>query len=142
MILVPRVLFHAVRSACERAYPEEGCGLLIGRRSAAGVVVRSVVASPNVAEDGRRHERFAVDPTIQFRALRRLRGTGLAVVGHYHAHPDGQPVPSATDLACAFDSSLIWLISAVVGGHATMTRAFAPDPDGRRFAPVDLRITA
>lgn len=74
------------------AAPHEACGLLVGRDGEVHRVVpaRNVDASP---------ARYTIDPADHFAALRAARRDGLAVIGAYHSHPAGPPVPSPTDMA-------------------------------------------
>ena len=123
---------EAVAGHAEAAYPAECCGLLIGAAAGARLWrVRRVVQSRNLAPAGRR-DRFEVDPALRLKLQRELRGSGEAVVGLYHSHPDGPPTPSATDLDSAWEPGLVWLITAVRGGRAIETSAHLfTETDGR-----------
>ncbi|NLO78767.1 MAG: M67 family metallopeptidase [Xanthomonadaceae bacterium] len=80
----------------QAAYPEEGCGLLLG----VGARVEQVWALANAAADRRRH--YRLDPIEYMRAEQRADAAGLRVLGIWHSHPDAEPVPSAQDLADAW----------------------------------------
>jgi proteasome lid subunit RPN8/RPN11 len=137
--LTPHQLSAIVRHA-ETAYPEEACGLMIGRRGRSGVIgVSRVEPSPNLAPDNRR-ERFEVDPALRLRLERALRGSGEAIVGHYHSHPEHPARPSASDRARAYEPELIWLIVSVVNGEAVACGAHQYREATRRFATLDLRV--
>lgn len=102
-------------SALSGCFPEEGCGLLIGRAEGGLVRVGRVVPSPNIAED--REKTFEIDPGLRLRTQRAVREAGLEIVGHYHSHPFGQPEPSATDRARGeAEPELIWLIMGLRWG--------------------------
>ncbi len=140
MILLPAAVRAQVASEAEAAYPEECCGLLVGRRRADGAIaLERAVASANVAA-GEKRDRFEVDPRLRFALMRELAGTARAIVGHYHSHPDHPAMPSATDRAMAFEPDLIWLIIAVRRqqppdrrANAAEMRAFRIDADGSVF---------
>ena len=85
---------EALRLAARAARPREACGLLLGRREGARVVVERVVVARNVAQDV---ERFEVDPRDHLQAQRDARDAGLDVVGAWHSHAEGPATPSATD---------------------------------------------
>lgn len=94
--------------AMVRAAPDmEICGLLLGSADA----VESVVPAANMAPDPSRH--FELDPAILLASHRAERQGGPAVIGHYHSHPSGQPVPSRTDAACAAPDGSLWLIATM-----------------------------
>lgn len=137
MLFIPLDGLRAVSDAAEAAYPEEACGLLVGRRLPGGHArVIRVETAFNVAAD--RRSGFEVDPGIRIGLERELRGTGQAVVGHYHSHPDGPARPSPTDLAKAFEADLIWLIVAVVRRQASQVLAFMPRLDRSGFREVAI----
>lgn len=134
MIRLPPELLAEMRRLAEAAYPEECCGLLVGRREAEAIVVFRLAPSPNVAEGDRRRT-FEVSPQVRFDLMRELQGGAEEIVGHYHSHPDGAAEPSATDLAMAWEPDLAWVILAVPGDAA----AFRVD-EGQGFRPVPLAV--
>lgn len=141
MILIPLDGLRAVSDAAEAAYPEEACGLLVGRRIPGGHArVTRVEAAANVAAD--RRTGFEVDPGLRIGLERELRETDQAIVGHYHSHPDGPARPSATDLAKAFEPDLIWLIVAVVRRQASQVLAFTPRLDRSGFREIAIHAVA
>ena len=97
-----------------QAAPEECCGLLLGR----GGRVMEVFPAANVAPDPSRH--FEIDPAALFAAHRAARSGGPELVGYYHSHPDGHPLPSATDCAHASGDDRAWAI--VAGGQVGFWR--------------------
>lgn len=149
MILVPHAVAGEIAAAAESAYPEECCGLLVGRGGddvgGCGDCVRVIraVASRNVTAE-RRGDRFEVDPAVRFALMRELGDGPDRIVGHYHSHPDHPADPSARDAEMAFEPDLVWVIVAVAGGRVVDMRAHRPSsdsrPDGPRFHAVRLRV--
>ena len=90
VIKIRRSVVDAILDHARLEAPNECCGLLIG--SAAIVeranAARNLLSSPT---------RYRVDPADHFVAIREARGAGLTVVGAYHSHPAGAPIPSPTD---------------------------------------------
>jgi proteasome lid subunit RPN8/RPN11 len=78
-------------------YPRECCGILLGRREGAAILLMQAIAAENVAEAGRQRDRYVVDPLAILRADRDARHAGMEIVGFYHSHPDHPAVPSTTD---------------------------------------------
>ena len=129
---------RAIRGAAEAAYPEEACGLLVGRREPDGACrVSAVEASANVAELPRT-TRFEVDPRLRLRLMRTLRDGPDEVIGVYHSHPNGSAEPSDTDVAMIFEPAMVWLITAVGEDGAGATLAWRPSEDGAAFLPLAL----
>ncbi|MFO1120311.1 MAG: M67 family metallopeptidase [Rhodospirillales bacterium] len=137
IVVAGSALIDEITAAAAHAYPEECCGLLVGRRGGAAVRITEAVASPNIAAD--RCRRFEVDPALRLAVMRRLRGTTEEIVGHYHSHPDGPPRPSGNDAAMAFETQLIWLVVAVVQGVAGRPGAFLYDPATGCFRRLALK---
>lgn len=139
MMILPAPLLRTIEVEAESGYPQEACGLLVGRREEAGCRVCRVEPSANLADEP--EHRFEIDPALRFRLMRELRGSDLDIVGHYHSHPDGAAAPSATDLSMAYEPDLTWFIVAVAKGRAREHAAFALSADGGRFLPLPLRIS-
>lgn len=139
MIILPPSLLRRIVDLAEAAYPEECCGLLIGRfRAPDRIAVSHIAESPNVTKgDPRRN--FEVDPQIRFDTERGLRGKPEHIIGFYHSHPDHRAQPSLTDLCRVFENDMVWLITSVIDAQAVLTTAHVPDADGRQFRPIPLR---
>ena len=131
---------QAIERAAEAVYPEEACGLLVGRAEPGGAwQVNAVEASANVAEPPRTR-RFEVDPKLRLRLERALRESPDSVMGVYHSHPNGLAEPSETDISMIFEPDMIWLITAVSDGRAGTTMAYKPTGDGAAFLPLGLDL--
>lgn len=116
---------------------QEICGLLLGGEGR----IAAILPATNIAADPARH--FELDPVMLLKAHRQARAGGAGIMGHYHSHPSGEPVPSATDAACAAADGSLWLI--VGAGTARLWRALPADGDDAnrvRFDAVELRIDA
>jgi len=111
MIVLSEQLLEHLEAAARRAFPDEACGFLIGRREDETVLVEAFARSPNRARDPARQ--FLLDPAMHLRLQRELRGSAHAVVGLYHSHPGGRAEPSAADLGATGEPFLVWLILAL-----------------------------
>ncbi len=127
-----------IEMACEKAYPDEACGLLVGRWTGEVARVSEVHASGNVAENPRRT--FEVEPQLLLALHKRLRQGEDTLLGVYHSHPDSAALPSAHDLNRAWQPEMIWLITTVRDGRAVETTAHWL-ADGA-FVPLPLALEA
>jgi proteasome lid subunit RPN8/RPN11 len=92
-----------ILNALQGAYPEEGCGALIGRVLDSGdIEITDAAALPN-AEPIRGEDRFQIEPRAYEALERNLaeRRDGTSVLGFFHSHPDGAAHPSSIDLEAA-----------------------------------------
>ena len=128
-----QVILHS-----EEAYPRESCGLLVGQRVGDSIQVCEVHQSDNIAMEPA--HRFEVDPQLRFDLERWLRKTSLELVGVYHSHPEGDALPSVTDIARAWEPNLFWLITAVRGGSARATKCYFLFESLSKFKEARLRI--
>ncbi|MGE4304379.1 MAG: Mov34/MPN/PAD-1 family protein [Novosphingobium sp.] len=120
--MVVEVTSGVMATLCEeadRAAPEECCGLLLGRDEPGGEGrIDGLVPAANVADDPRL--RFEIDPAVLLSAHKAARSGGPQIVGYYHSHPVGHPVPSATDCEHSTGDSRIWAI--IAGAHVAFWR--------------------
>lgn len=84
--------------------PNEACGLLLGTR---GEVVE-IVSARNV--DPQPRTGFIVAPEDLYAILTRASSSGLEMVGAYHSHPAGNPIPSDRDVRESYYPHAIQLI--------------------------------
>ena len=131
---LPDDLAARVLLAASRAYPNECCGLIEGTDGADGWRVHAIHEARNIAADPSR--RFLIDPQAQFDLMRRLRGAETRIIGCFHSHPDGEPAPSATDRAEAYESDFLYLIAAGSPDVFTLKAYLFTDPAG--FSPLTI----
>ncbi len=103
-------------------YPEETCGLLLGRALGEGTAVEQATHGHNLNRV-RAHDRFELDPRDFIAAEHAARDAGLEIVGVWHSHPDHPAHPSETDRACAW-AGWSYLIVAVDAGGAVDSRSW------------------
>ncbi len=110
-----------------KAAPRECCGLLLGK----GLRVLEACPAANLAADPLRH--FEIDPAALIAAHRAERSGGPQLLGYYHSHPAGHPLPSATDCEHASGDGRVWAI--VAGGEV---RFYRDGPGG--FASMEVVV--
>ena len=126
-----------IRTHLEGAYPEEGCGLLLGRDHPEGRRVEAVERLPNASGDGRLR-RYVIEPETFLAAEKVARARGLEVVGVFHSHPDHPAEPSPDDRASAWPF-YSYVIGSVRAGRLAELRAFRWVA-GADFAPEPLEV--
>ncbi|RME62211.1 MAG: M67 family peptidase [Alphaproteobacteria bacterium] len=132
-----------IAAVSRAAWPREACGLALGSRI--GVhdyrIVRLVEVANILAEAV--PDRFEMDPKALLAQHRAARAQGLAVIGHFHSHPNGRPVPSATDAQWAHEPGVLWLIQALDAtaiGPLAAFRATGAGPRAAPFCPLAIAI--
>jgi len=103
-IAVTSQALAAMRAAADAAHPLEACGILLGTRG------RIAEARPTCNVHPAPATHFEIDPQALIGARRAARAGGPQVIGYFHSHPAGEPVPSVTDRACAAGDGKVWAI--------------------------------
>jgi proteasome lid subunit RPN8/RPN11 len=127
MLIIDEKQLEGVCDHARQCYPEECCGLLLGRVTAAGRWVEQVrrvenawgvLGAAELGEDGSRtrESRYFIDPQEMLAVMREGRSQNLEIVGIYHSHPDQEAVPSECDRRLAWEQ-YSYLIVAVRGGR-------------------------
>ena len=116
--------YDALRRHGEETYPNECCGILLGRFDDDGIrVVTSIARCGNTRTDSA-HNRYNIDPRELVRIQREGRERGEDIVGFYHSHPDHPAQWSPTDFAEAHWIGCSYVITAVEKGKAAVTNSF------------------
>ncbi|SFG09841.1 Proteasome lid subunit RPN8/RPN11, contains Jab1/MPN metalloenzyme (JAMM) motif [Novosphingobium sp. CF614] len=116
----------------DRAAPEECCGLLLGRGGPGGEG-RIEMALPAANVSDRPRLRFEIDPAALLAAHKAARAGGPRVLGYYHSHPTGHPVPSAIDCEHSTGDLRIWAI--IASGQVAFWR-----DSGKGFSELTCRM--
>ncbi len=124
----PETLREQMRQHALAAYPEECCGILLGRENA----VLYAVPAQNTADPPARRHTYALDPREILRVDRDARAKNLEILGYYHSHPDHPAVPSKTDRALAWDGVLYVILPATATASGE-PRAWQLRPTGDFF---------
>ena len=95
--LLPRQIHEAIQREGVAAYPNECCGILVGRDSNGVRTVERIIPMKNNFDEQEQYHRFTIDPMALARADEAAVKEGKAVVGFYHSHPDHPAQPSEYD---------------------------------------------
>jgi proteasome lid subunit RPN8/RPN11 len=123
------------------AYPNECCGILIGRdvkRDDKTVrIVDRLEPGRNAFEAEEQYHRFSIDPLQQLRAEKSAEKQGLAVLGYYHSHPDHPARPSEYDRAHAWPY-YSYVIVAIEKGTPTAMTSWVLDDATETFTKQEI----
>jgi proteasome lid subunit RPN8/RPN11 len=133
-----RHALERMSSLAAAAYPNEGCGVLIGSVADAQVTIVDATSARNLNTD-RARDRYDLDPADFIRADRDARERGLDVVGFWHSHPDHPARPSQTDTERAW-IDYVYIICATAGDGTRDVNAFTLSGEGGPFVAVPLHV--
>jgi len=150
-LTLSRDRLQAISTHAERTYPEECCGLLLGRLETKGKVVHDIQATENAWNSGisedlvddslplTKTHRYWIAPEEMLTAMREARGRGLEIIGVYHSHTDNPAVPSECDRRLAWPQ-YSYLIVSVRQGNAVDAKSWTLD-DHHQFQSESMNVT-
>lgn len=111
--------------------PNEACGLIAGN----GEEVKAIIPIANMASHPN-HE-FRLDDHAFTQAMFGINRAGMELIGIYHSHPEGDPIPSHTDLANANYPDAVYVI---VGLRHSEPRLAGWEIRPGTVTPVELSV--
>ena len=138
MIKISKDIVGQIEMHGEKTYPEECCGILLGRSNGGEQLIEEVIGLDNEQEENRRR-RFFVTPKQYLQSERVAAERKLELLGFYHSHPDHPAVPSEFDR----DHALPWFLYIVVSiarGKAKDTTAWLLSEGRDRFDKKEFVI--
>lgn len=133
-------ILDAIRRHGRTAYPEEGCGFLLGTVTDDGQNTVTTIRQAANRQSEHRTRRYQLTADDYRAADEAARSRGLDVVGVYHSHPDHPARPSETDLEKATFPGYSYVIVSVVEGTPEAVTAWSLVPDRSRFEQEVLRV--
>jgi proteasome lid subunit RPN8/RPN11 len=138
-LIISKDTLTAIHQHGEKAYPEEGAGLLLGKANGIVKVVATILPLENTREDAARHNRYLLNPQDYLRGELEAVRIGMDVLGVFHSHPDHPNQPSEFDREWAMPW-FSYLITSVQGGQAVASRSWLLSEDRSAFAEETIQI--
>ena len=144
MLKIPQSDYEAMRKHGEECYPQECCGILLGRLESGTRVVNAHVRCRNGTKDTPTHS-YDIPPEELVAAQKQARELGLDIIGFYHSHPDHPARWSHRDLEEAHWFACSYVITSVERGIASRTSSFVlcgNDEQTKRFDDENVEVLA
>ena len=141
-LIISKALYEQLRTHGEEIYPNECCGIMLGKADGDDLSVVELLRAGNTRTDSA-HNRYHIAPIELVKAQREARAKGLDIVGFYHSHPDHPAQWSKTDFAEAHWFGCAYVITAVAHGKAAQTNSFLLTGTGeedKAFAPQAVQV--
>ncbi len=154
MLELTKQVIDTIRTHGRDSYPDECCGLLLGRFEAdrrvaveawpvANAWTADVALTQNEAAHSRR-DRFYISPADYLKAQRAAARRELEIVGCYHSHPDDRAWPSERDRIGAAGvgggPDFSFVIIAVIEGRPADVASALLSSDGQEWLPEPVVI--
>ena len=135
---ITKSLLEKLKAHARRTYPEECCGILLGRENGDEKVVSDVIEIDN-ARNEQRERRFLITPQAYQEADKEARKRALEILGFYHSHPDHPAWPSQYDLEHAW-AWFSYMITSVEQGEPKETSSWVLREDRAAFDQEEIKI--
>jgi proteasome lid subunit RPN8/RPN11 len=136
---IPTEVLERIHVHGEKAYPEEGAGLMLGEIDHDRRRVVEIVILPNAREDEARHNRYLLSPEDYLKGEEQANRLGLDVLGVFHSHPDHPNQPSEFDRQWAWPN-FSYLITSVMVGKARESRSWRLVEGRQNFIEEEIEI--
>ncbi len=144
MLKIPREQFDGIRAHGEAEYPQECCGVLIGKLSGGDRLVKEYIRCRN-GQTLTPDRRYSIPAEELIAAQKRAREQDMDIVGFYHSHPDHPPQWSSHDLEEAHWFACSYVITSVEKGRAAETKSYVlcgNDEETKRFDGEEIEVLA
>ena len=128
-----------IRELAEAAYPNEACGVLLGRFMALRAEVVEATSGANLNRE-RARDRYLLDPADILRADHEARARELEIVGFWHSHPDHPARPSQFDTDHAWVDYVYVIVTSRDGATGDLN-AFTLRDEGGPFDQLPLVVS-
>ena len=96
MLGLKKEFFPVLMKHAQELFPYECCGVLVGRVRKGKKIVSEVYQTINVVA-GQRKDWFQIEPKELMKIFQQVAEEEKDVLGFYHSHPNGSPIPSRSD---------------------------------------------
>jgi proteasome lid subunit RPN8/RPN11 len=135
---LPSSLARQIEKDGQAAYPNEGCGALLGRDVGDRRLVERLEPLGNAFAESQQHHRFSIAPLELMRVEKAAALEGRMVLGFYHSHPDAPARPSEYDREHAWEY-YSYVIVSIARGRAVDMTSWVLDGQTRRFERQEIQ---
>ena len=117
------------------AYPEECCGVLVGRTDE--LKVDKICSLENTSEQSRKGNRFLIDPRQIMNVENSLDKDHESIIGIYHSHPDAEAVLSGEDEEYMMPG-MVYIVLSIVDEKCRDIRAYLKTEPDKKASLIPL----
>ena len=96
MIRLKSADIEEIKQIAQKTYPHECCGVMVGSVENGVKTVTELIPAENQRTDSPAN-RYLITPDLLNELEKNLKGTGRAIVGFFHSHPNVPAQPSTYD---------------------------------------------
>ena len=131
-VILSREILRELEEIGKRAYPNEGCAILLGDTKNPGI--KQVKELKNTADKELSKSFFQVNP-IEILDIEKEKNA--VITGFFHTHPDQRAVLSKEDEDYMIPG-IIYVVMSIVKGSFADIRAYVKEPDCGGIREFDI----
>ena len=139
MIELTAALLGEIQRQGEQTYPDECCGILLGREHKGDKYVDALFPVENARAAGERYHRYLITAAAYLQAEKQARARDWDIIGFYHSHPDHEARPSDFDREHAWPW-YSYMILNVRQRRASDLNSWVLDEDRGQFVPEQIVV--
>ena len=138
MVKIKRQINDKLIEICEKGFPNEVCGVLIGKKNKEIFIIDDYYICENLNKE-RSIDRYELNPIDYIKAEDRAKKSNASIIGIYHSHPNHPAIASETDKMFAWPD-MAYLIYSIYDGKFKNLISWQIDESEDVFAQINTEL--
>ena len=110
MVKISKTINNKLIGICEKGFPYEVCGILIGNKKNSNYEIENFHECENMNNE-RANDRYELNPKDYIQGEKIAKSLGSSIIGIYHSHPNHPAIASETDKLYAWPEMVYMIYS-------------------------------
>ena len=110
MVKISKTINNKLIGICEKGFPYEVCGILIGNKKNSNYEIENFHECENMNNE-RANDRYELNPKDYIQGEKIAKSLGSSIIGIYHSHPNHPAIASETDKLYAWPEMIYMIFS-------------------------------
>lgn len=138
VVKIKRQINDKLIEICEKGFPNEVCGVLIGKKNKEIFIIDDYYICENLNKE-RSIDRYELNPIDYIKAEDRAKKSNASIIGIYHSHPNHPAIASETDKMFAWPD-MAYLIYSIYDGKFKNLICWQIDESEDVFAQINTEL--
>jgi len=138
VVKIKRQINDKLIEICEKGFPNEVCGVLIGKKNKEIFIIDDYYICENLNKE-RSIDRYELNPIDYIKAEDRAKKSDASIIGIYHSHPNHPAIASETDKMFAWPD-MAYLIYSIYDGKFKNLISWQIDESEDVFAQINTEL--
>ena len=138
VVKIKRQINDKLIEICEKGFPNEVCGVLIGKKNKEIFIIDDYHICENLNKE-RSIDRYELNPIDYIKAEDRAKKSDASIIGIYHSHPNHPAIASETDKMFAWPD-MAYLIYSIYDGKFKNLISWQIDESEDVFAQINTEL--